>query len=94
MQFDGNDVANLTLLLQLAFQKLDISMNEIINSNKTMTSSNNWESPTNDYYSDQFEDVIENYLLLKDKYNNIVEYLEGVIENYNSMNKKSTVSAE
>ena len=49
---------------------------------KNIESIGNWDSPTRDYFYNQYASFQENYQTLINKYNNIKQYLETVAENY------------
>ena len=90
MKFKFNDVENLSEQIEKDLKNINRYLNEIKDGLDIITSSNNWKSPTHDFYVNQLKDSydsIQNFDILA---RNINAYLEGILNNYRQMGTQST----
>lgn len=90
MECDYNALIGESTNLRRKFNNINNKMLALEDANKKICSNSNWNSQTRDYYNDLFNEMKNNFDTLFDKFNNINNYLETVINNYKSFDRKAS----
>ena len=64
------------------FNNIKLLLDDIKDSYSKVLSLSNWDSETRDYFYKKNEIINNNYDILCDKFDNVIEYLELVANNY------------
>lgn len=89
MYCDYNALAGYATTLNNNFNQIKKAMTSIESSFKTIVSSNNWNADTRDYFYEMLSTVFNNFDALNNKFMNVTQYLDNVIDNYKSFDSAS-----
>jgi len=67
------------------------ALNSIESSLKVISSTSNWNSETRDYFTEKCESIYDNIDILNNKFLNIIQYLDTVIDNYSKIDSKTVL---
>lgn len=84
MYCDYNALADYAAILNKNFNEIKNAMNSIENSLKTIYAIRNWDSETRDYFFSMCDSLYNNFDALNNKFMNVTQYLDSVIDNYKS----------
>lgn len=91
MYCDYDKLIEYSILLNNLFNQITNVIGIIEDANKTIYASRNWNSETRDYYFKAYDVMLKNYDILLNKFRNVTEYLDVLINNYKTF--ESQVSA-
>ncbi len=82
MYCDYKALDDYTATLNRNFNSVVKSFNGIEDNLKSAVNTNNWNSETRDYYAKLCDSIYNNFDAVNNKFMNIKQYLENVVNNY------------
>lgn len=87
MKCDYEALAELETKLNKYFNNMIEAMDNMEDANKAIYNSSNWSSVAKDYYQDEFKQMLTNFDNIVNKFMNIRQYLDQVINDYASLDR-------
>lgn len=81
---DYEALKSYAITLNKDFNTIRNAISHFENAMEIATGFSVWDSPTREYYLDLYNSLKENFEIIFDKFNNINQYLDTVIDNYKS----------
>lgn len=88
MKFDDQLMISLSIELSNAFSKISNSISSIEEQYNKAISKQNWNSDTRDYYNNEVKGLKKDFDCVRNKFSNVNQYLENVINNYKAFEGK------
>lgn len=88
MYCDYIELANYTVKLNSLFNQISDTMNLLEVSYKTIYNGSNWNSETRNYFLEKTKEVFVNMESINNKFFNIKQYLDTVVDNYTEADQK------
>ena len=78
--------------LNREFNGLSNIISDVLSTNNSIRNGSVWSSISSEHYSELYKAVEDNYAILKDKFNNVIDYIDSVINNYDNLNSGAAKS--
>jgi uncharacterized protein YukE len=85
MKCDYDALIDYATVLNQKFNNIKNAISDIESSASTIYNTTNWNSETRDYFVEQFSTMLDNFDTINNKFLNITQYIDTVIDNYKQL---------
>ena len=89
---DAEALSSYNGTLKKNFNSIVTSLDNIERTFKTMYDASNWKSDTGNYFSSECKKLLSNFETVKNKFDNINQYLESVVSNVKSTDASTSAA--